>query len=409
MSSTLQIKKIFIKTSENSFFPIKGSIMAAGCDLHSPYNILIPSKQQIKICTNIEITLPYGCYGKFASRSSLAKKNIIVLSDVLDNKEIDIYIYNFSNNDYNIKKGDRIAQIICQKNSCPKIVINNNNNNNNNNMDNILLRKIDTSGIIPYDRSKYSMGYYLYSPEDKLIRKGEKITIPLNIAITIPKGCYGRIALIEKLVMNNIIILGGVIERNFEGNVKIVFYNLGNDVYVINKKDCIGQLICEEIYYENENKNDDEYCSKEKILFKKNDKTGIFPERKSIYNAGYTLYTPTNIKMMKGEVIVIPLNITVTLPIGCYGHIIETENLVRNNISVQGGIIDNDFKGNVKVILYNLGDDMNMNSGDCIGQLICKKIYNFHDDDDDDDDNNRCNKSKHYYSRGLHGFGSSGK
>lgn len=40
------------------------------------------------------------------------------------------------------------------------------------------------------------------------------------------------------------------------------------------------------------------------------------------------------------------------------------------------GVIDQDYRGNIMVVLFNFGDEeFHVNKGDRIAQLICERIY----------------------------------
>lgn len=67
----------FKKLSENAFAPSKGSAKAAGFDLRSAYDYVVPQKGKMMVSTDLQIELPEGCYGRIAPRSGLAAKNSI--------------------------------------------------------------------------------------------------------------------------------------------------------------------------------------------------------------------------------------------------------------------------------------------------------------------------------------------
>ena len=77
------------------------------------------AKERILIGTGIAIELPKGVYGRIASRSGLAlKKGLDIGAGVIDpdyRGEIKILLFNHSESEYLIKKGDRIAQLIMEK------------------------------------------------------------------------------------------------------------------------------------------------------------------------------------------------------------------------------------------------------------------------------------------------------
>ncbi|NWI65529.1 DUT protein, partial [Todus mexicanus] len=67
----------FTKLSENACAPSRGSARAAGYDLYSAYDCVIPPMEKAVVKTDIQIALPSGCYGRVAPRSGLAAKHFI--------------------------------------------------------------------------------------------------------------------------------------------------------------------------------------------------------------------------------------------------------------------------------------------------------------------------------------------
>lgn len=69
--------------------------------------------------TDIQIELPPGCYGRIAARSGLGLKyNIHVGAGVIDRDfrgNIGALLFNLGDTKFVIHKGDRIAQLICEK------------------------------------------------------------------------------------------------------------------------------------------------------------------------------------------------------------------------------------------------------------------------------------------------------
>ena len=82
-------------------------------------DINIPAKSKALVFTGIAIAIPNDCYGHIAPRSGLAVKNFIdVGGGVIDSDyrgEIGVVLFNFSDNDFSPKIGDRIAQLILEK------------------------------------------------------------------------------------------------------------------------------------------------------------------------------------------------------------------------------------------------------------------------------------------------------
>lgn len=122
MQSKLLIKKL----SEFATVPSKGSKLAAGFDLHAAYDYVIKAKGREMVKTDLSIALPSGTYGRIAPRSGLAWKHFIdVGAGVIDEDyrgPVNVILFNFGEQDFEIKRGDRIAQLICEKIGLPDLV-----------------------------------------------------------------------------------------------------------------------------------------------------------------------------------------------------------------------------------------------------------------------------------------------
>ncbi len=107
------------KLSDIAFLPTRASEMASGVDLYSPADATIPPHNSIILDTDIAVQLPEGTYGRIAPRSGLAAKHQInILGGVIDvdfRDSIKVIIFNHSDAQYNIKRGHRIAQLICEQ------------------------------------------------------------------------------------------------------------------------------------------------------------------------------------------------------------------------------------------------------------------------------------------------------
>ena len=116
-----------VKLSENAITPSKGSQNAAGHDLYSAENRVIPAKSRGIVKTDIRIKLPTGTYGRIAPRSGLAIKfQIDIGAGVIDEDyrgNVGVILINHSDDDFPVKKGDRIAQLICEKIIYPEIKV----------------------------------------------------------------------------------------------------------------------------------------------------------------------------------------------------------------------------------------------------------------------------------------------
>ncbi|XP_043288799.1 protein N-terminal glutamine amidohydrolase-like [Venturia canescens] len=67
----------FTKLTDKALSPSKGSAKAAGYDLRSAYDYVIPAHGKEIVKTDLQIAVPEGTYGRVAPRSGLAWKNFI--------------------------------------------------------------------------------------------------------------------------------------------------------------------------------------------------------------------------------------------------------------------------------------------------------------------------------------------
>ena len=116
----------FKKLSEKAMIPTRGSPQSAGLDLYSAEDCLVPARGRSLIKTDLQVALPNGCYGRVAPRSGLALKHAIdVGAGVIDQDyrgNLGIILFNFSDEDFQVKSGDRIAQLICERIFIPKLL-----------------------------------------------------------------------------------------------------------------------------------------------------------------------------------------------------------------------------------------------------------------------------------------------
>ncbi len=112
---TLRVKRM----TDNATLPVRASLGAAGYDLSSAYDYVIPANGKELVKTDLIVMIPVGHYGRIAPRSSLAWKNYIgVGAGVIDpdyRGNVGVILFNHSSVDFVIKKGDRVAQLLLEK------------------------------------------------------------------------------------------------------------------------------------------------------------------------------------------------------------------------------------------------------------------------------------------------------
>ncbi|PIA55706.1 hypothetical protein AQUCO_00700189v1 [Aquilegia coerulea] len=118
----LKVKKL----SEKAILPSKGSVLSAGYDLSSATETKVPARGKALIPTDLSIAIPEGTYARVAPRSGLAwKHSIDVGAGVIDadyRGPVGVILFNHSDVDFEVKIGDRIAQLIIEKIMTPDVV-----------------------------------------------------------------------------------------------------------------------------------------------------------------------------------------------------------------------------------------------------------------------------------------------
>ena len=119
---SLKVKKL----TYDAIVPTRGSDGAVGYDLYSSEDAVVPNQAgRALVGTGVTVVLPPGVYGRVAPRSGLAVKHCInVGAGVIDpdyTGEIKVVLFNHGLNDFEIKKGDRIAQLILERCDTPMI------------------------------------------------------------------------------------------------------------------------------------------------------------------------------------------------------------------------------------------------------------------------------------------------
>ena len=114
MDRKINFKKLY----GGVYTPTKSNTTDAGYDLYSVNDVAIPKGYHALINTVIAIEIPKGYVGLIWDRSSLGVKGIHRHAGVIDcgyTGEVKVCLHNTSAVTYDIKKGDRIAQLIIQE------------------------------------------------------------------------------------------------------------------------------------------------------------------------------------------------------------------------------------------------------------------------------------------------------
>lgn len=104
-------------------------------------------------------------------------------------------------------------------------------------------------------------------------------------------------------------------------------------------------------------------------------KSAQLPTRGSAGAAGLDLYCVERVDVPPGQQAVLPTGLAVAIPRDWYGRIAPRSGLaVKHGANVHAGVIDSDFRGELRVALINHGPTLlELRPGDRIAQLIIER------------------------------------
>jgi len=113
------------RLTKDAILPTRGSNASVGYDLYSTDQVIIPPTHRALVGTSVAILMPNGVYGRVAPRSGLAVKHgIQVGAGVIDpdyTGEVKVVLFNHGDKVFEVKKGERIAQLILEKCETPRV------------------------------------------------------------------------------------------------------------------------------------------------------------------------------------------------------------------------------------------------------------------------------------------------
>jgi dUTP pyrophosphatase len=142
-----------------------------------------------------------------------------------------------------------------------------------------------------------------------------------------------------------------------------------------------------------------------KIKINKITQQATKPTRANNTDAGYDLYASVDGRIAGKQREVVNTGIQIAIPEGHYGRIAPRSGLaVKHGIDVLAGVVDSGYRGEVGVVLQNLGlMDFEYREGDRIAQLIIEKCHDVEWEEVESEEDLVSSE------RGEGGFGSTGE
>lgn len=115
-------------------------------------------------------------------------------------------------------------------------------------MTKIYVKKLTDTAVLPTYGSEYAVGMDLYADEIVHIYPQGKAMVSTGIAVAIEPNTYLRIAPRSGLANKYAIdVLAGVVDEDYRGELKVILFNHGSDIFTVNRGDRIAQAINEVI------------------------------------------------------------------------------------------------------------------------------------------------------------------
>ena len=277
-SEMLQVKRL----SDDAILPVRGSPHSAGYDLASSQDSIIKAGERGIVKTDLSIACPVGTYARIAPRSGLAvKKFIDVGAGVVDadyRGAVGVVLFNFGSEDFEVTKGDRIAQLILEQVSMVDAVevqdlsetVRGEGGFGSTGVKRkqrtvspipspresfsfqeppvLQVKRHSDSSTIPTRGSPFAAGFDLASAERTVIKANGKGIVKTDLSIACPPGTYARIAPRSGLAVKNFVDVGAeTVDADYRGEVGVVLFNFGDKDFVIEKGDRVAQLILERV------------------------------------------------------------------------------------------------------------------------------------------------------------------
>ncbi len=139
----------------------------------------------------------------------------------------------------------------------------------------------------------------------------------------------------------------------------------------------------------------------EALSVKRTHPEATLPTRAHPDDAGLDLYSLEDFLMEPGQGHTTKTGIAIALPRGFVGMVADRSSMAKRGVKSAGGIIDAGYRGEIHIVLYNIGrDTIHIHKGDRIAQLLILPMATPMPVEVDSLDET---------SRGAKGFGSSGR
>lgn len=109
------------------------------------------------------------------------------------------------------------------------------------------VKKINNEAVLPTRAHSYDAGMDLYVNDRQVITAHTTIVVPTGISMEIPEGFVGLIWDKSSIGTKGLKTLGGVVDSEYRGEVKVVVHNLNNEDIIFEHGQKIAQMLIQKV------------------------------------------------------------------------------------------------------------------------------------------------------------------
>ena len=98
---------------------------------------------------------------------------------------------------------------------------------------------------LPYQGTKESAGHDIYCPTHTVLPPGKQTCVPLKLHTRVPPGYFLKLFGRSSIEREGVILLAGLVDSDYTGEIQAVFWNLGTEAFEFNK----GQRLCQGVIF----------------------------------------------------------------------------------------------------------------------------------------------------------------
>lgn len=114
-------------------------------------------------------------------------------------------------------------------------------------------------------------------------------------------------------------------------------------------------------------------------VYKLDKENALLPTKAHKGDAAFDVYASEPVLLDAGKVTPVPTGLILVPPQGYFIRLASRSGLALKGITVEAGIIDPGYRGEVKVLLYNTTNTpYHVVNGDRVAQILIERVYPFH-------------------------------